>query len=185
MSAEIDKTVYPLYYAGIFAPYTLMDFFNRMEFQMRGSPHLHGIYWIKNAPKYKEGDEESKRLCIEFIDQLITCERSEDEEIRKYIGYQLHKHSSTCHKGVGKKKCRFGFPKPPLQHTAIVVPLDQKVSKKIRDRAKANFQRIQDYLKDKRDTAANPNFPEFLAELELTENEYTEGYLINLDTLKQ
>lgn len=38
---------------GIFHPYKLMDYFTRIEFQMRGSPHSHGVYWIKDAPIYK------------------------------------------------------------------------------------------------------------------------------------
>jgi len=44
--------------AGIFAPYLLQDFFDRLEFQMRGSPHDHGLYWIKGAPLYIEGQKE-------------------------------------------------------------------------------------------------------------------------------
>ena len=28
------------------------DFFYRVEFQQRGSPHIHGLFWIKNAPEY-------------------------------------------------------------------------------------------------------------------------------------
>jgi plasmid maintenance system antidote protein VapI len=28
----------------------VVDFFNRVEFQQRGSPHIHGLFWIKNAP---------------------------------------------------------------------------------------------------------------------------------------
>ena len=40
---------------GVFSPYALVDFFTRLEFQMRGSPHSHGLYWIKDAPVYVEG----------------------------------------------------------------------------------------------------------------------------------
>jgi len=39
---------------GVFAPYQLCDYFTRVEYQMRGSPHSHGLYWIKNAPLYRE-----------------------------------------------------------------------------------------------------------------------------------
>jgi len=41
--------------SGVFSPYELEDFFVRIEFQMRGSPHVHALYWIKNAPIYVEG----------------------------------------------------------------------------------------------------------------------------------
>lgn len=30
---------------GIFAPYKLEDFFCRYEYQIRGSPHVHAIFW--------------------------------------------------------------------------------------------------------------------------------------------
>ena len=30
----------------------VVDFFYRVEFQQRGSPHIHGLFWIKNAPEY-------------------------------------------------------------------------------------------------------------------------------------
>ena len=40
---------------GVFCPYELVDFFTRLEFQMRGSPHSHGLYWIKDAPFYIKG----------------------------------------------------------------------------------------------------------------------------------
>jgi len=43
---------------GVFAPYQLSDYFTRVEFQMRGSPHSHGLYWIKNAPVYREGKKQ-------------------------------------------------------------------------------------------------------------------------------
>ena len=29
----------------------ITDYFYRVEFQQRGSPHIHGLFWIKNAPQ--------------------------------------------------------------------------------------------------------------------------------------
>lgn len=40
---------------GVFRPHKDVDFYSRIEFQRRGSPHSHGLYWINNAPKYTEG----------------------------------------------------------------------------------------------------------------------------------
>lgn len=37
---------------GIFAEYEVDDFFVRVEFQMRGSPHVHILIYLKNAPKF-------------------------------------------------------------------------------------------------------------------------------------
>lgn len=27
-------------------------YFYRVEFQQRGSPHIHGLFWVKGAPQY-------------------------------------------------------------------------------------------------------------------------------------
>jgi hypothetical protein len=111
---------------GIFAPYKLKDWFSRLEFQMRGSPHSHGLYWVEGAPEFIEGDLESEKSCVEFIDKFITCERAEDGKMESLIGYQLHKHSHTCEKKIKKgEKCRFGFPKPPFDETCILIPISQ------------------------------------------------------------
>ena len=52
---------------------TLKEFFYRIEFQKRGSPHLHCLLWIKDAPVYEAGvnDEEVCR----FIDNYISCSK--------------------------------------------------------------------------------------------------------------
>jgi hypothetical protein len=102
--------------SGIFAPYKMTDHFSRMEFQMRGSPHSHGLYWIQDAPVYEEDDPVSIAACIEFIDEFITCERSEDGPMDSLIGYQIHRHSHTCKKKAKQGvTCRFGYPKPPYK----------------------------------------------------------------------
>jgi len=31
----------------------IADYFFRLEFQQRGSPHIHGLVWIKDAPQYE------------------------------------------------------------------------------------------------------------------------------------
>lgn len=35
----------------IFEADSIIDFFDRVEFQQRGSPHVHKMLWLKNAPK--------------------------------------------------------------------------------------------------------------------------------------
>jgi hypothetical protein len=48
----------------------VVDFFYRVEFQQRGSPHIHGLFWIKNAPEYgKDSDEDMAN----FVDSYISC----------------------------------------------------------------------------------------------------------------
>ena len=41
---------------GTFNEYPVVDYYWRVEFQTRGSPHIHMLVWLKNAPKYSVVD---------------------------------------------------------------------------------------------------------------------------------
>ena len=43
------------------------DYFYRVEFQQRGSPHIHILIWVEDAPKYKENPNEDIYLMISRI----------------------------------------------------------------------------------------------------------------------
>lgn len=71
----------------------IVDFFFRVEFQQRGSPHIHMLLWIENAPIY--GETSTKEIET-FIDRHCKC--SKNEEISELINYQTHRHARTCKK---------------------------------------------------------------------------------------
>ena len=105
----------------------IVDFFQRVEFQQRGSPHMHCLYWVENAPKL---DEDGEDAVCSFIDKYISCEvpsESDDMELREIVlAVQQHskKHSKSC-----KKKgtdCRFNFPRPPSMCTFINEPYEEE-----------------------------------------------------------
>ncbi|KAK3101585.1 hypothetical protein FSP39_004665 [Pinctada imbricata] len=102
------------------------DYFLRVEFQQRGSPHMHCLFWIEDAPKLNENDEQT--VCA-FIDRYVTCELpyEKDQELHDIVqGVQQHskKHSKSCRKKG--TTCRFNFPRPPSSQTFIVSPLEEK-----------------------------------------------------------
>ena len=80
-------------------------YFYKVEFQQRGSPHIHMLMWVKDAPKY---NSHSKTEITEFVDSYLKC-TSDDAKLQDFIPLQLHKHSRTCHKKEDKI-CRFGYP---------------------------------------------------------------------------
>lgn len=41
----------------------ITDYFYRVEFQQRGSPHIHMLVWIENAPKYNNSSNEEITIC--------------------------------------------------------------------------------------------------------------------------
>jgi hypothetical protein len=102
----------------------LTDYFYRVEFQQRGSPHIHMKAWIENSPKMNENSVEE---IIEFIDKYLTCS-SDQSDFQNLVELQTHKHSRTCRKKEDKV-CRFGFPLPPLSRTMLLQPLESDVSK--------------------------------------------------------
>ena len=100
----------------------LLDFFYRVEFQQRGSPHIHMLDWIENAPTLETHSEEE---IVQFVDQYLTS-NTDNEKTANLVGLQSHKHSKTCRK-KGKPICRFGFPLPPLPRTMLLYPLEENV----------------------------------------------------------
>ena len=102
----------------------LLDFFYRVEFQQRGSPHIHMLVWIENAPTL---ETHSEKEIVQFADQYLTS-NTDNEKTANLVGLQSHKHSKTCRK-KGKPICRFRFPLPPLPKTMLLYPLEENVDK--------------------------------------------------------
>ncbi|XP_037811885.1 uncharacterized protein LOC119603786 [Lucilia sericata] len=134
---------------GVFDEYKVIKFYWRIEFQQRGSPHVHGIYWIENSPQLNISDQNSFPAVINFIDRFI-CTDSTIDDVKDYITYQQHNHSRSCQREIrGKKFCRFGIPHPPLLNTEILLPLPEDISPDETRRHINNFENIQDLLNAK------------------------------------
>lgn len=67
----------------------IKDFFIRIQFQQRGSPHAHIMFWIENAPVYCKNTHS---------DKFISCSPSVKHSSKPFIEMQQHKHSRTCRK---------------------------------------------------------------------------------------
>ena len=55
----------------------ITDYFYRVEFQQRGSPHVHCLFWIENAPII---DKNSDKEVIQFIYKYVTCELPAEDD---------------------------------------------------------------------------------------------------------
>ncbi|XP_071153640.1 uncharacterized protein [Mytilus edulis] len=96
------------------------DHFHRIEFQQRGSPHAHCLFWIKDAPLLDTHDD--KEVC-DFVDSYVTCDlpsESADPELHEIVS-SVQQHSKKHSKSCAKKgtECRFNFPRPPSTNTFI------------------------------------------------------------------
>ena len=61
----------------------ITDHFWRIEFQKRGSPHVHGLLWVKDAPDVlalSETDEGREELA-KFVDKYISASTMTNEEL--------------------------------------------------------------------------------------------------------
>ena len=56
----------------------LSDYYMRVEFQQRGSPHIHALLWIKGAPIF---GQDSTGEVEDFIANRISCAKPEENEL--------------------------------------------------------------------------------------------------------
>ena len=123
------------------------DYWMRFEWQHRGSPHVHGVAWLPNAPdveqlvKSTDIIESVKEDIIQYGNKIVTtinpavapngsCNKSylDDgdchEDLCQLIATcQRHTRCSEAYclrTRHGKQACRFGYPKPLQPETAIV-----------------------------------------------------------------
>ena len=140
----------------------MKDYFYRVEFQQRGSPHIHMLAWIEDAPKFAENREEED--IIEYIDKVASCSTDVADNLKETIELQKHKHSRACRKG-GKPECRFGIPFPPMRKTIIIRPYVGEN----RSRYEEYYKNVQDQL-NKLET--DVTFEEFLENIGLSEEDH-------------
>ncbi|XP_073808479.1 uncharacterized protein [Danio rerio] len=169
----------------------VIDFFYRVEFQLRGSPHIHCLFWVKDAPEFEHDQDQ---VVCDFIDKYISCklpDENEDPELHKIVSeVQMHSrnHSKSCRKN--KKHCRFGFPKPPINRTIITRPRpppenqSNEQGESTEDNhpvnsknAKAELQKVWDLLNDS--TKSFENITDLLNQVNMTYEDY-ENYIDSL-----
>jgi DNA replication protein DnaC len=125
----------------------IIDFFWRIEFQRRGSPHVHMVVWVEGAPVLEK--ERDKSEVVDFIAKHVSTEippplQDEEDpndpavcarlELRNLVlRLQQHACTFTCDRRAkkGKKiKCRFCFPRPLSEVTRLVLPTDTGLPKR-------------------------------------------------------
>lgn len=140
------------------------EYFYRVEFQQRGSPHIHILLWVDNAPCYNVDANEE---IVKYVDKHVSS--SSDSEFKDLLSLQMHKHSKTCRK-KGHPICRFGFPLPPLPRAMILEPLETET-----DKYKTIYKEIQKKINALYDNGNvdSMTYDDFLKDvIEMTEKEY-------------
>ncbi|XP_033967886.2 uncharacterized protein [Pseudochaenichthys georgianus] len=138
----------------------VVDFFYRVEFQQRGSPHIHAIFWIANSPQV---DRDSDEEVVLFVDKYISCSLPEgDDSLQEQVStLQTHskKHSKSCRKK--RTVCRFNFPRPPSDRSFVsrgrntddlCSPQDTTINHMTKDAACKLMTKVKDTVTDVRET---------------------------------
>ncbi|KAL9983382.1 hypothetical protein ACROYT_G005544 [Oculina patagonica] len=177
----VQRLIYDVLKSDVMPVGEIADFFYRVEFQQRGSPHIHALLWIKNAPHFELS---SNNEIIEFVDKYLTCENNTSVEMVDLVNLQTHRHAKTCNK-KGQKICRFNFPLPPMRTTMILSPLNKEnlTDDELRD-VKDQSDKIKESLDDMK-YGLDISFDEFLNKLSLTEEQYIRAvrFSLNRDTV--
>ena len=100
----------------------------RIEFQMRGSPHLHALIWTSDCPKLTH---DNIQAYTEFVDNHVQAylpNEETDPKLHELVAtYQKHTHSKTCRK-YKNIPCRFNFGQFFTHKTIVAKPLSDDLS---------------------------------------------------------
>jgi hypothetical protein len=72
-----------------FGEHSIVDYFKRIEFQHRGSPHAHLLIWLENDPLEEISEDITNTVTL--IDRLCLVSSS---NVQNY-GNQIQKHTIT------------------------------------------------------------------------------------------
>jgi hypothetical protein len=61
---------------GPFKGYEITHHYHRIEFQHRGSPHIHMLLWLRDAPVYNSESSDSNAQVCSFIDSIVSSQRA-------------------------------------------------------------------------------------------------------------
>lgn len=111
----------------------VVDYFYISEFQQRGSPHIHCLLWVKDAPNLNNST--NINIC-NFADKYITCflpDLNDDNALYDIVkALQMHNKSHTKSYRKNSTTCKFNFPWLPLLNTIIQSNLRTKITWKFR-----------------------------------------------------
>ena len=128
----------------------------RVEFQVRGSPHVHVFLWVQNPPVLSEANKETYIAFVDSIVRVDIPDREAEPELFTHVKtYQVHTHSKTCRK-YPNQPCRFNFGRFFCDRTIIASPLPNDISHEDRKNKLAKRKEILDKVKNYIDTYLFP-----------------------------
>ena len=124
---------------------TISNWFYRVEYQQRGSPHIHMLMWLDGAPEFQV---KSDAEVTGFIHNIITFQKPTDHpELLSLVNRQVNRHSHSSRKNA-KAEGRFNYPQPPVRQTKILYPLHTEMPENKVKIHKDTWKSIKKHLDD-------------------------------------
>ena len=168
----------------------------RIEFQERGSPHVHSFIWVFDAPNIQD-----EKRYISFVENTINVQlpdpQDQPELFELVKTYQIHAHSRTCWK-YNKNECRFSYGRFFSSKTIISKPLEPHLSKDEKQEIliwrKMLLKKVKNYIDNflnpekvniidprKDNFQEPPSIIEILNQLDILEDDYYKALSISKD----
>lgn len=132
-----------------------------IEFQMRGSPHLHALIWTSDCPYLTDGN---KQAYIDYIDQHIQAympSEEDDPELHNLVKtYQKHTHYRSCRK-YENIQCRFNFGQFFTNTTIVAEPLSDDLDEAIKSDLQDKHKETLSLVKQQINAVLNPSKPNY------------------------
>ena len=176
----------------ILLKHNVMHYAYRIEFQVRGMPHVHGILWLNeeetagiltDGKQFDLDDKAKEEAFFKFCKRWNTCSLpDEDDDLyEKVMSVNRHK----CYKRFCKKNkdkvCRFGFPKFPCKRMLIARPnpfnLEEEDLKVLKLKAEKCLRKVKEALINLEESEEDIDLDEFLAEHAGVKYDEYENYL--------
>ena len=160
----------------------------RVEFQFRGSAHIHSFLWILNPPVLTN---DTMDVYIKFVDdtvQAVIPNEATDKDLYVLVKkYQTHSHSKSCMK-YKNSECRYHFGRYFTERTIIAKPISSYLSNDEKGSIIAKRSSILSQVRNYINNNLNPNkssyegdksITEILGGLEISETDYYESLAIS------
>ena len=127
---------------------------NRVQFRVRGSPHIHSFIWILNGPKLTKFNEDEY---TKWFDSIVRSDLNKPILFELAKTYQIHHHSKNCKK-YRNEQCRFHFGEFFTTRTIIAQPLEDSILEDIKRYRNTILKKVKNYIENE----LNPSKKNFL-----------------------
>ena len=162
----------------------------RLEWQIRGMPHIHGVLWfeaskLRNLIDKSTGSFICNDELIKFIDKWVSVSLTNtNEELNQLVReVNCHHHTDSCKKYDGN--CRYGFPRFPSDKTMFAISpslLDEEEEEERKDtikKAKNLLAKVKEKLEIITEEEEKLSVRAFLDKLDIQEDKYYEALAIS------